>query len=376
MAFSADQLIQQNPGEDYEAYRRRALETYIGRPPTNDELKKAGDIGFVPFINQFQDMTQKIQKQAAIGGVDITPEEAAQLRDKFYDPNRLGEITDDLRAGLETYVTQRQQGKVKEDIDRAVNPGKYLDETKKAENLGTAQRLAQQFGQDDPDLVQFLSDRIAEGESAFELSQFLQTTPQYLKKQSDAENARVKEESAAARQALDQELLKSQQEVFERAQPSIISSYMRAGRLNSSGVNSALAKAQQDLERERQGFLANAAYNDSIRAQGYKREDFVGNNAQAFNQYLRQNEPAYQQRFNLQGVSNNLNYQQPFNNLNRYYSLNDQARARQYELEDYDRQQSDFNRYLSDSRKQSREAALYGLLGAGISGGIQGFMRR
>jgi hypothetical protein len=78
----------------------------------------------------------------------------------------------------------------------------------------------------------------------------------------------------------------------------------------------------------------------------------------------------------LQGVSNNLNYQQPFNNLDRYYNLNDQARARQYEIEDYDRQQSDFNRYLADSKKQSREAALYGLLGAGISGGIQGFMRR
>ena len=303
--------------------------------------------------------------------------------DPNFDPNDDGAISsfaqdlekrkldntkrEDIRTLATTQSTQRQ-------IDKAVNPGKYLTSEQTTANQATAQRLAQQFGQDDPDLVQFLSDRIAEGESAFELSQFLQTTPQYLKKQSDDENARVQTESAAARQALDAELLKSEEETFTRATPKILSAYMKAGRLDSSGLQSTLAQTRADLAKERQGFLANAAYSDSIRAAGYKREDFVGANSQAFSQYLRQNEPAYQQRLNLQDVSNNLNYQQPFNNLERYYNLNDQSRARQYEIEDYDRQQSDFNRYLSDSRKQSREAALYGLLGQGIKGGIQGLL--
>ena len=267
-------------------------------------------------------------------------------------------------------TTQSVQGT----IDKAVNPGKYLTDEKKAANTATSQRLLQQYGFDaDPDLQEFISERLAGGESAFELGQFLQTTPQFQEKKATAENERVKTESAGAREALNQELLKSQQEVFQRAQPSIISSYMKAGRLNSSGLNNALAQAQTELEKERQGFLANAGYNDAIRAQGYGREDFVNNNAQAFNQYLRQNEPAYQQRYAVNQAQNNLNYQQPFANLNRQYGLLDESRQRGYQLEDYNRQQSDFNRYLDQSRKQSKEAALYGLFGAGIGAATGGW---
>lgn len=280
------------------------------------------------------------------------------------------------KEDVQTFITQKSIGS---QIDRATNPGKYLSEEKKTANTATAERLLKQtFGDDfsDGDLQQFLTDRLAEGESAFEVAQFLKTTPDYQKRQADVENQRVATESQAARQSLDAELLKSEEETFARATPNIIGSYMKAGRLNSSGFDSALTKARADLAKERQGFLANAAYQDSIRSQGYRREDFVGGNAQAFNSYLRQNEPAYQQRFALQGAGNQLNFQQPYQNLARQYSLNDQNRARQYEIEDYDRQQSDFNRYLSDSKKQSREAALYGLLGAGISGGIQGWAMR
>ena len=260
-------------------------------------------------------------------------------------------------------------------IDKAKNPGKYLDETKKAENLATAQRLLKQnYGDDfnDPDLQQFLTDRLAEGESAFEVSQFLQTTPQFLEKKATAENERVKTESAAARESLNQELLKSQQEVFQRAQPSIISSYMKAGRLNSSGLNNALAQAQAELEKERQGFLANAGYNDAIRAQGYGREDFVNNNAQAFNQYLRQNEPAYQQRFAVNNASNFANYQMPYNNLSRQYQLADESRQRQYQVEDYNRMQSDYMRYLSSQGGNGMQGALKGALAGGQAGSAAG----
>lgn len=254
---------------------------------------------------------------------------------------------------------------VQRQIDKAVNPGKYLSEEKKAENTSTAQRLLKQtFGDDfnDPDFQQFISERLAEGESAFEVSQFLKTTPDFQRKQADIENQRVQTESQAARQSLDAELLKSEEETFARATPNIISSYMRAGRLDSSGLQNALARARGDLAKERQGFLANAAYSDSIRAQGYKREDFVGGNAQAFNQYLRQNEPAYQQRFALQGASNNLNYQQPFNNLARQYSINDQNRMRAIEIEDYNRQQNDFYRHLNSQRGSGAQGALRGAM--------------
>lgn len=280
------------------------------------------------------------------------------------------------KEDIQSFITQRS---VQGNIDKAVNPGKYLDETQKTNNLSTANRLISQIygeGANDPDLAQFLSERLAEGESAFEISQFLKTTPDYMKKQSEIENARVQEESTAARQALDQQLQQSQQEVFGRAAPNIIASYMRAGRLGSSGLNSALAQAQADLERERQGFLGNAGYQDAIRSQGYRREDFVNNNAQAFNQYLRQSEPGYQQRFNVQNAGNYANFQAPYDRLNRQYALNDQARQRQYELEDYQMQQSDFNRYLSDQKKSARQNLPYSLLGQLGAAGLQGWMMR
>lgn len=271
------------------------------------------------------------------------------------------------------------QEKVSQDIDKQLNPAKYLDQAKKDENISTARRLLQQnYGEEtnDPDLEQFLADRLAEGESAFEVSQFLQTTPQYMKKQADIENQRVQTESTAAREALNQELLRSQQQVFERAQPSIISSFMRAGRLGSSGLNSALAKAQADLEKERQSFIGNAAYNDAIRAQGYRREDFVSGNNAAFQQYLRQNEPAYQQKFNVQNAGNYANFQQPWDALNRSYQLSDQARQRQYEVEDYNRQQSDYNRYMSEQRKSDRQNLPWQLLGQLGGAGIQAWGMR
>lgn len=276
------------------------------------------------------------------------------------------------REDIKTLATQKS---VANQIDKAVNPGKYLSEDKKTANTATADRLLKQtFGDDfsDPDLQQFLSDRLAEGESAFEVAQFLKTTPDFQKRQAEVENQRVQTESQAARQSLDAELLKSEEETFSRATPSIIASYMKAGRLDSSGLQNALSRARGDLARERQGFLANAGYQDSIRAQGYQRENFVGNQAQAFNQYLRQNEPAYQQRFALQGVSNNLNYQQPFNNLARTYALNDQNRMRQFEIEDYNRQQNDFYRYLNSQRGSGAQGALRGAMTGAQAGSAGG----
>jgi hypothetical protein len=252
-------------------------------------------------------------------------------------------------------------------LDTQLHPDQYLTDQQKLDHISTANRLAQgTFGNsNDQDLIGYLSGRLAKGDSPYELSQFLQTTPQYLKKQADDENTRVQQESAAARQALDQQLQQSQQQVFSRAIPNIISSYMRAGRLNSSGLNSALANAQADLERERQGYLANAGYNDAVRAQGYQRDNFVANNNAAFQNYLRQSEPSYQQNLNLQNIGNQLKYQQPYQSLNR-----------QYQLEDYQQQRNDYNNYLNISNKQNQANAIYGLvgsvLGAGAKAGMSG----
>lgn len=308
--------------------------------------------------------------EALQGDPNFDPEDTSFVSSFAQDLEKRGLKNSD-RDKISSLATNQS---IKNQIDRAVNPGKYLDEGKKADNQANAQRLSEQFGQNDPDTVDFITRLLDSGDSPFEVSEFLQTTPQFQERKAAKENERVKTESAAARESLNQELLKSQQEVFQRAQPSIISSYMKAGRLNSSGLENALTQAQADLERERQGFLANAGYNDAIRAQGYGREDFVRNNAQAFNSYLRQNEPAYQQKFAVNQAQNFANFQQPYNNLARQYQLSDETRQRGYQLEDYNSQKSDFNRYLDQYRSQGRENAMYGLLGSVAGAGMYGLL--
>lgn len=319
----------------------------LGGMSVDKYLRKSDDSSFV---EKYGLGSAKSYKDFAIEALQSDPnfdpsdetlvnEIASDLMERGFKDNRRGQ------EKIQEYVTSKS---IQDRIDRELNPQNYLEEGQGAANLETANRLIQQtLGTEDPDLADFLAQRIAEGESAFELSQFLQTTPQYMEKK-----------AAQDRESINQELLSSEEEVFRRAQPQIISSYMRAGRLNSSGLDSAISNARAELANQRQGLLT-----------GYAREDVVGARNAAFQNYLRQSEPGYQQKFNLQNAQNYQSFQQPYNQLQRTYALNDQARAREYALSDYDRQQSDFNRYLSDYRSQGRENALYGLLGAGISAG-------
>ncbi len=268
---------------------------------------------------------------------------------------------------------------VKSNVDKALNPQNYITPEQQAANQATATRLVQQTfpGQAaDPDMVDFLSKHLAAGETPFEISQFLQTTPQYLKAQNDAQAAQQNQSALDARNALDQNLQQTQQQVFERATPNIIASYMKAGRLGSSGLNSALAQAQQQLDQQRQSFLGQQAYQQAVGQQGYNQQNYVNQQGQAFNQYLRQNQPAYQQQLDAAGANSFANFQQPYNYLNRQFNLNDQATQRQYQLQDYQMQQNDFNNYLQQQRKGASQAALYGLLGSAIGGAAQGFAMR
>lgn len=320
--------------------------------------------------------SQDLAQEALSTDPNWTPGDNQTLETVAQDIESRG-LTNEDREDIQTLATTKS---VTEQLDRVTDPGKFLTDEEKAQNLQQAQTLLSTvYGgdyQDTEGLGDFLAQRIAEGESPYELSQFLKTTPDYMQRQADIQSQKAAEEATAARSALNEELLRSQQEVFNRATPSIISSYMRAGRLGSSGLNAALARAQQELESERQGYMANVAFQQAAQQAGYNREDFVAGQNAAFRNYLRQNEPAYQQKFALQDVGNQLAYQQPFANLSRQYSLADQARQRQYALEDYNRQQSDFNQYLSQQRRQGRQGALAGLGGSALQAAITGLFSR
>lgn len=227
-------------------------------------------------------------------------------------------------------------------IDRQQNPKKYLTPDQIAKNDADAKQIIlQTYGADnaqDPHLIDYISNQLAGGIHPYEVMSLLKTTPEYLDIKSKKE-----------RDVLNQELLASEDEVFKKAVPQLISSYMRAGRLGSSGLDSALANARASLAQQRQNSFA-----------GYSREDALASRNAGFQQYLRQSEPKYQQEFARNEASNYANFKAPYQALNR-----------RYEIQDYNRQQSDFNRYLADQRRSESRALPYQLLGSLAGAGIQ-----
>ena len=118
---------------------------------------------------------------------------------------------------------------------------------------------------------------------------------------------------------------------------------MRAGRLNSSGLNSALAQAQQELEQQRQGFLGQAGYQDASN---------IRNNAyNAFQNYNQQFRDTY---------NPGAQAQSSFNQLSGIL-------GRQRELDDYKQQQNDYLTYLNMSKPKKSYGQLIGTVaGAGL----------
>jgi hypothetical protein len=274
---------------------------------------------------------QDLALEALQGDPNFNPEDTSLVSTFAKDLEKRGLKNTD-REKISTLATQKSVGG---QIDKAVNPGKYLNEEQRAANTAKAsQLLASTYGEVFPDYAvdqneaDYIADLLAQGYKPYEIQQELRVGGRYMEGK-----------AAKDREMINQELLKSEDEVFAKATPQIIGSYMRAGRLGSSGLNSALANARAELASQRQGALT-----------GIAREDVVGARNTAFQNYLRQSEPGYQQRFNLQNAGNYANFQQPYNNLNRQYQLNDQATARRYEVEDYNTQRNDFLRYIKSQR--------------------------
>ncbi len=270
---------------------------------------------------------------------------------------------------------------VNSSIQDAVNQAKNPTQGKTADQLAgyntSVKGVFNQIMGRDPTAneTDFFSKELAGGTSPYELEQALQTAPEYVQKQNDIQSQKNTAASNSALDALNTSLQQTQQQAFERAQPQIIASYMKAGRLNSSGLNSALAQAQQQLEQQRQSFIGQAGYQNAVTQQGYNQQGYVNNQQNAFDQYLRQNDPANQQRYQANAGQNYLNYQAPLNYQQRQYGLADQANQRAYDLQNYQMQQNDYMRYLNSNKMSSGQGAFRGAeagAGAGASFGPWG----
>lgn len=185
------------------------------------------------------------------------------------------------------------------------------------------------------DEINYFAKELSQGKSNYELQQELMSLPEYQRIQASKD-----------RETLSGELLQQQQAAFEKALPSIVGQYQRSGVLNSSGLNSALALAQKDLEQQRQGYLAQVGQGDvsQIRANAYN----------AFQNY---NAP-FQQTYN------------PANIFNTQFGLAGSNLSRQREIDDYNRQRNDYLNALQNSQRNNGFAgALQGAFGGAQAGG-------
>lgn len=346
----------------------------LGHAPTDAEMayinREIGNVKGETFhtgVSQLQDVYAKlsgeIKKQGAAVGLTLTPDQIQNISSSIFDPST---ETHNLADGaVRQFIVDSNKGLIQQNlanmkVDQLKNPA-ITDQ-----HTADANRVFQNvYGRPpDPDEAQYFAKELAQGKTPYELKAELQSLPEYQNKLAADQQAKYKTESQTALDQLNQNLQGQQQVAFQRAIPQILGSYMRAGVLNSSGVDNAVAQQMAELDRQRQSYIGGLDYQNIIQGQNYSRQDFVNNNANAFNQYLQQNAP-YQQTSQALSPYNTFAMQQQ--GLGGYIDRSNQ-------ISDYNRQQSDYERYFNQNQQQANRAANYSLLGSllGAGGTIAG----
>lgn len=350
----------------------------FGRPPT------PGEIGFIHGYqaristdspdkvlaavgNVFSALDSEINKNARALGKTLTPQQISTIRDNVFDLGDPSIISLDPTDGAAiTNAVNQVRPLIQSSVITGsyVNPESAVPDATKTDVGNLFQTLFNRTPTADE--TDYFGKQLAQGNtSLYEIRQSLMTHPEYLQIQAKQQQDQQAQQADQARGALGSQLLQSENEAFAKAQPDIIASYMRAGRLGSSGLDSALAKARADLAAKRQDVLANTAYQQSVAQSGYNQQNFVNNQNQGFQQYARDSAPSY----NAQAYQAQVPYQ----------ALSDVG-SRANELQDYYTQQNDYFRALQSQREQQSQSDRYGLYGAlagaAINGAAQGYARK
>lgn len=351
-----------------------------GRAPTDFEWKWANDAwvqkqyggvgGALQWqANRLKGVADTVSQMANAYGVTLDQKGINRIRDTYMPT---GSSSDADIAKAEQYFVaeltklkdQQTATEQQAKIDAVMNPS--ISDGNRASAAGI---IKQMYGRDaSQDEIDYFAKELAAGTSAYELGQFLTQTPEYQTKIAEAERQRVATEAKALQDELRTSLAQQNDIAFQKAIPNILSSYMKAGKLNSSGVDSAVAQAKAQLQQQQEQYLAGLQYENAIRQQGYGREDFLNANRLGYQNQQETNAANQRQQQALLGYSNYAQYQSPWDSMNRQYALSDARTQRANELQDYYMQQADYNSQMSAQRRAQREAALYGLggsLGAG-----------
>lgn len=317
-----------------------------------DLATTGSDVAATAYANGLQGLSKRILSNATdvLGMKNFTIEDANKLRDSLYvagDANSANTFDQRANSALQRmYVDQK--------TNPTVTPQQQADHQSSVDYLfqSTLGRTPSQIESD------YFAKQIAQGVSPYELQNLLQNTPEYQKIQADAQQKQLQAQAQAAQDALGQSLQQQTQQAFNLAAPNIIGSYMRSGRLNSSGLNSAMAQAMQQLQSQAQGFLGQVGYQQAVAQQGYNQQNFLNQQNQAFQNYLRQSQPTTNNQLALGQAQLGV----PTSNINALTETQNQLNA-------YNMQQNSFNNYLQMQRSMANQAARYGLYGSLLGAG-------
>lgn len=347
------------------------FEARFGRPPTLEEIgalhsyQNENQAVLTPesatslFGKIYGTVDSEIQRTAKALGKNLTPEQVSSIRENLgifgdvnnqrgssFDSTGITNLINGFRPLIQSSIVSSSY----------ISPESAVTDAHKTDVTNLFQTL---FNREPTvDEIDYFGKELAKGNtSMYEIRQSLQTHPEFIQLENKKQQEQQKVEAEQARNSLNTQLLESENQAFEKALPQILSSYMRAGRIGSSGVDSAVSRARADLAQKRQDYIANAGFQQAVQQSGYNQQNYVGSQNQAFQQYLRDSAPAYNQSA----------YQQQF----PYQALS-QVGARANELQDYYTQQNDYARYLQDAREAQSKSDRYGLYGALAGAAIGG----
>lgn len=172
-----------------------------------------------------------------------------------------------------------------------------------ATRLGIAESLSD-------DAIDYMAEQIAGGKSAFEIETALKGLPEYTAAQSKIQQAAGAQEATAARGELGKQLdVSSNKYLTEQALPQVEQAYKRLGGTNRASLTSALATVSGDVAKQREQVLAQAGLQDLATQAGYKREDWLATQNQAYNASINEYNKNLTAWNNSQALANNVAYQ-------------------------------------------------------------------
>jgi hypothetical protein len=363
-----------NDPEGQKALFEQEWQATFGEPPTAKDWEFVyGSAGSKNYnergrevMGAIQGLISQAQTYATDYGLTLTPQQAFEVAKKANGGGFSNGISE---TAVDHIVTQLGNASLKSQSDPTKDPftgEKIVSDKTVGYQTNAAATFKSIIGRDPTqDELDYFSDQIAGGMSNYEMGNLLKQSPEYLEQQNTIQQQKYTTEAEAARNALQTQMLATEEEAFKRSTPQIIAEYMRSGRINSSGLDSAIANARADLSKNRESYMSGLQYEDAVRGLGYNREDYLGTQGKAYDQYLRDSAPDYQAKSALTNYQAMYPYQQAERTL---------SRAQQ--IEDYYRQQSDYNNYLRQQMKAQDKAGLYGIAGNIASAATTALMKR